>query len=329
MCSCSSRIIQPVFSRKKVLYKMSQKKSTKIHQVPDFYCCYLLRSIPKKQSFYIGSTPNPIRRLRQHNGILNKGGAYRTKREGTRPWAMVLCVHGFPNKIAALQFEHAWQHSYQTRYIDADKRIVKSKTNGRSIHQKVGNLRLLLSHSYFEYMGLTVQFFDKDIFSTWEENRFKIGGEFNIQVSESDDLPTIAGTDSNELIINIAECNMKLVESLYLGLIAHDKSVYEYYQDRLCHGDLKCGICKQTFNYTSNDENMKPFIAFCPHKDCKFISHLGCLHRVFVDDEQLNGETHIRTLIPKSGTCPTCEQKVQWPTIIKHSTKIKALLGHD
>jgi predicted GIY-YIG superfamily endonuclease len=73
-----------------------------LRPLPPFYAVYLLRSQRHPSSLYVGSTPNPRRRLAQHNGT-SRGGALRTRRAA--PWDMVCLVQGFPSSVAALQFE--------------------------------------------------------------------------------------------------------------------------------------------------------------------------------------------------------------------------------
>ena len=61
--------------------------------------------IENKGCTYVGVSPDPIRRLRQHNGEI-KGGAKYTTSKGPG-WEHIYLISGFQDKIQAMQFE--WQ----------------------------------------------------------------------------------------------------------------------------------------------------------------------------------------------------------------------------
>jgi predicted GIY-YIG superfamily endonuclease len=64
--------------------------------------------ILNKGCTYAGVSPDPVKRLRKHNGEIC-GGAKYTLSKGPG-WTHICLVHGFQTKIQALQFEWASKH---------------------------------------------------------------------------------------------------------------------------------------------------------------------------------------------------------------------------
>ncbi|KAI8456835.1 hypothetical protein BY996DRAFT_4579094 [Phakopsora pachyrhizi] len=163
------------------------------HKYPNFYACYLLRSYHNgkmSQRTYVGSTPDPPRRFRQHNGQL-KGGAVRTKYH--RPWEMELICFGFPSKLVALQFEWVWNTPYKSRHLQI-KRPVKPgsihvsqfepvekinsqpqiekiaifpKSLGNRLEVKLKILRKMMSIKPWSCYPLKIIFFEESAYRLW------------------------------------------------------------------------------------------------------------------------------------------------------------------
>ena len=57
---------------------------------------------------YAGVSPDPVRRLRQHNGEISGGAKYTTSKGPG--WTHLCLVDGFRTKIEAMQFEWAVKH---------------------------------------------------------------------------------------------------------------------------------------------------------------------------------------------------------------------------
>ena len=69
---------------------------------------WLFYIIHNKGSTYAGVSPDPIKRLRKHNGEISGGAKYTlSKGEG---WKHICLISGFKTKQQALQFEWAFKH---------------------------------------------------------------------------------------------------------------------------------------------------------------------------------------------------------------------------
>ena len=71
----------------------------------DEWSFYLIQN---KGCTYAGVSPDPVKRLRKHNGEIS-GGAKYTLSKG-KGWEHICLVHGFQTKIQAMQFEWAVKH---------------------------------------------------------------------------------------------------------------------------------------------------------------------------------------------------------------------------
>ncbi|CZT21288.1 related to Structure-specific endonuclease subunit slx1 [Ramularia collo-cygni] len=294
-----------------------------IPPIPALYACYLLRSIARHSSTYIGSTPNPPRRLKQHNGE-SKGGAVRTSRDTLRPWEMTCLVTGFPSKIAALQFEWAWQNPNLTRHISPSSRITQTKQTSRisprtgkvrkraarprlCLTDRLANLHLLLRATSFERWPLKVTFFSEDVhrmWLRWTTQQFeKLRPWIDITMDESSCAPKKGQTEAVP-----SDPSPKGIHALDLGYTGLKPQIEKCRELFDVHRSVECSICcKET-----------PSTGFgtlvCPHEGCRSVSHLQCLASSFLKAE---GASANGAIVPTSGSCPTCNTKLMWIDLVR------------
>ncbi|KAL2040710.1 hypothetical protein N7G274_006689 [Stereocaulon virgatum] len=299
--------------------------------IPAFYCCYLLRSTVRHASLYIGSTPNPVRRLAQHNGI-SKGGAVRTSRRNLQPWEMTCIVTGFPSKIAALQFEWAWHNSHVTKKIAQEQRITIAETGekvsrktGRkrkrpvrprtSLTEKLSNLHLLLRVPGFIRWPLHVRFFCEDVYQKWYrwdqtvDGTLRSGTKIILDVAQG--IEAIEqGKGPRSLQVRgkrkrdvLGKGDIQGLNIGYGDLKAHvEKSIVLLAADEA----RSCVICARNFDVE------KILALVCPQEACKAVFHLCCLAVKFLEDDSLGDP-----IIPTSGSCPECKAELRWIDLVK------------
>lgn len=255
------------------------------------FMCYLLRSVPKPRSLYVGFTVHPKRRLRQHNGELT-GGAWRTKKRGGRPWNMIIVVQGFPNKISALQFEWAWTKPTRSRLLkNAPAAARKLGIQGRI---------LLVEHltrtQPWSQLRLQICCFDAATFARIQKavpadvaanTASGISTERILQLSSLSDLDVYRprSEESDSQVASI---------SPDVAVTAMDK--------------LLCCMCLVDFDEDSDEVPC----AACPRCDVR--SHLTCLASHFLRSEGME----VDELIPTKGRCPMCDHEQSWPEVVAH-----------
>ncbi|GAD92142.1 hypothetical protein PVAR5_0729 [Paecilomyces variotii No. 5] len=274
----------------------------RIKPIPAFYCCYLLRSTVNNGKLYIGSTPNPRRRLAQHNGFSNGGAKHTAK---LRPWEMVLFVEGFMSRTGALQFEWSWQHTVKCRHVDSEARAAthaqtgarKSKGQPKtrtSLASHLGDLHVLLRSTYFRTWPLKVRFFSNDVYRVWQGWSDRVDGLIpdNMEIISPQHCGSIRSAEA--------------VDSSYNSMRSYLEKAKTVLDDSQ---NIHCGLCKELLQLKDQ------MIVVCPTPSCRSTSHLLCLSSRF-----LRGSGEADQMVPSEGTCVACEETVQWPMLMRELT---------
>ncbi|OAP61705.1 hypothetical protein AYL99_03908 [Fonsecaea erecta] len=321
-----------------------------IKPIPAFYCCYLLRSTVRHSSLYIGSSPDPARRLAQHNGRV-QGGAVRTSRASLRPWEMACIVAGFPSNIAALQFEWAWHNAHLTRHISPEQRLsfatTRTKTSktgkvtkrpGRprtSLIDKLSNLHLLLRAPYFSKWPLEVRFFSEDVYRSWSTWCGRVDTQIRPELRVHFDPAEPRPQPSEDLEFTSAQPqpNQRKRKADLIGkggvegvdpTYARLKGVFEKSQFLLDEDDdHKCSVCTGLIDLRNS------IFVVCHTPDCQAISHIRCL-----SDDSLKKNQSASSIVPESATCPSCRKNHAWLELMQQVTlrnrggkEVKKLMG--
>ncbi|RFU79890.1 hypothetical protein TARUN_2325 [Trichoderma arundinaceum] len=278
--------------------------SSLVKPLPALYVVYVLRSTVKRTSIYVGSTPNPPRRLKQHNGEA-KGGAVRTSRDSFRPWEMAVLVSGFPSSVAALKFEWALNNPHLTLHIPKEERITiatRRKRNGRPAREAhklksiIPNLHLLTSVSSFSRWPLNLHFFSEDAYEVWKgwikTSKTPVNASMKIltDFGPCADDPSTASWGIHSLPLDYTPMK-EYIEK------AHNAVSFER-EGRCvhCHEEMK---------------SSRGLYAMCPNDGCEAMGHLECWskHALANDDPA--------ALVPNSCKCPSCSGEIRWGDMIK------------
>ncbi|KAK0652589.1 hypothetical protein B0T16DRAFT_321830 [Cercophora newfieldiana] len=302
--------------------------------IPALYTVYILRSTVRHASLYIGSTPNPPRRLSQHNGEA-KGGAARTSKGNLRPWEMVGLVSGFPSMVAALKFEWALTNPHLSLHIPSSSRL--TVTTGRTKRGRprrptktlvsiVSNIHLLLRVPSFSRWPLKLHFFAPEVYEAWKKwcstaseplreslvvvtDFGKIGAKRSkktapIPVPEDDNGEGVEDSTAEQAEpwgIHALPLDYEPIKDY----VVKSQNVFEFEQEG------NCVICR--------DEILsgQGLHAVCTNEGCEGVGHLSCWSRHFLPASDLDGDG---TILPIHGHCPKCKGGVQWSDMMKELT---------
>ncbi|KAL5614417.1 hypothetical protein BROUX41_004522 [Berkeleyomyces rouxiae] len=312
--------------------------------IPPNYCVYVLRSSVKPATAqpYIGSTPNPTRRLSQHNGLV-KGGASRTSKSSLRPWEMVFIVSGFPSMIGALKFEWALNNPHLSLHIPQDERISVSTARKRggmpkrpraTIPSILANVHLLLRVPSFSRWPLAINIFKPEVYSTWQKacvnamvplrHSLQIRTDFSaptppaiLGVEEADTSVDMFGAeddradneDDSSAVAEKPKAGIQGIPIDYKALKDYaekTRAIFEFERQGCCV------FCK-----TKMEIGCGMYVV-CSGTTCEAVGHLDCWAKHGLSTASRSADREKGTaVIPVEVQCPECRETASWGDLMK------------
>jgi structure-specific endonuclease subunit SLX1 len=254
---------------------------------------------------------------------------------------MVLVVEGFTSRLAALQFEWAWQNPWYSRHLRSEESSasaevkprrkrkaksqdpesfdskcdsVKSKDKGtpkkrkgrrrppRALDTHFSDLHRLLKSTYFSHWPLQIRFFSGEIYQSW-----KVWYD-RVDIRLRSPVKVILDGSCPEIGAHAGGNDTRF------GGVENAKITYATIRDYIEKAifllddpkDVRCQVCQGQI--VPKEE----LTTVCPQAECHCTCHLLCLSRKFIDASQEPNQ-----FIPRHGICPACEATVEWPLMMK------------
>ncbi|KAJ2022195.1 Slx4p interacting protein [Coemansia sp. S610] len=193
---------------------------------------------------------------------------------------MLLIVHGFPSKAAALQFEWAWQNPHMSRHSSfdavpfADKRALYASSQKR-LETKLVALCVMLTLPPFKFWPLEIACESSQLHLDVQGRALRHNVPKHVVIANSEIARTFEQATSNVS---------------YLGLPAE--------------GDT-CGLCSEALTES------RPWGA-CGA--CNATWHLSCLAN------RLSRDSSSHSLLPTTASCFQCQLQFSWGQAVRAFT---------
>ncbi|KAJ8696614.1 Slx4p interacting protein, variant 2 [Pleurotus ostreatus] len=217
---------------------------------------------------------------------------------------MQMIVHGFPSKLAALQFEWAWQHPHISRHLrdGHGKPLFHYDRKAKYLKSSIRIVRTMISTHPYNTWPLHVKLFTNEAVTHWND------------AAAHATLDALQGFTCSVELEGVDGKSGKSGSGRQGPIGANDDQFTSRYLAKntalLASGHpLECSVCRLPIH----DYSTSPLsTSLCPQPSCNSVAHLLCLSEAF-----LAGQNDRPGFIPRGGTCNSCNTYVLWGDIIR------------